>query len=340
MTSSISRIDVEKGVLYFRDHVTTTIAFLHDYETVLYLLVNNTLPDIPEKDAMTQRMKKARDEFKNHQSNLFVSDSTSCEYVLQCLAEQIDDWITKEGMSLYDALLRFVSFTPLVINGQWRLSQGLEIIEPTERYGHSGNVLHTLGFDVDFVDLRDFDAGLILHMDDPDNPSLTELTTLLENGDSPGSAIKKAVQAHVDPLHHGAGTNAMRMIRELKETKNLSESLRSRIESGEKIYGLGHRIYKTIDPRAVLLRKFLIRRTMETEHEWLPQVIDEIARVGAEVILEMKGKEVFPNVDLYNAAVYSTMGFPIEFNTYLFAISRVAGWMAHTLDWFKMNAKI
>ncbi|MCK5240667.1 MAG: hypothetical protein KAR33_14010, partial [Candidatus Thorarchaeota archaeon] len=238
---------------------------------------------------------------------------------------------------LYEGLLRFVSLTPLVITGHWRLSQGLDLVFPTEKYGHSGNVLHSMGFEVDFTDLRDLDAGLILHMDDPDNPSLTQLLNSLENGEKPGEAIRKAIQAHVGPLHHGAGSNAMRMILELKDVEDISNSLQKRVGNGERIFGLGHRIYRTIDPRAVLLKKILERSAKDRDNEWLPILIEDVAKAGAETILKMKGREVFPNVDLYNAAVYSTMGFPIEFNTYLFAISRVAGWMAHTLEWFRMN---
>ncbi len=337
LTSSISRIDAEKGVLYFRDHVTTTIAFLHDYETVLYLLVNDEVPSPTRKNEITKAMQSSRNKFKEYQDDILSREEQSCEYVLECLAEKIDDWTTNGKLTLHDALLRFVSFTPLAINGQYRFNQGLEPVEPTDRYGHSGNILHTMGWEVDFVDLRDFDASLILHMDDPDNPSLTSLIGALESGESPGEAIKRAVKTHPDPLHHGTGTLAMKTIHELRDVENLAEVLRQRITNGQKIYGLGHRIYRTIDPRAALLREFLIRRTQDTEDEWLPQLIANIAEVGADIIYKMKSREVFPNVDLYNAAVYSTFGFPIEYNTYLFAISRVAGWMAHTLDWFKEN---
>ncbi len=330
---------MDRGVLYFRGHVVTTIAFHHDYESILYLLVNDRLPNPTERDTIYRSMQKVRSEFKANHSDVLNLDSTSCEYALQCLAVKIDEWIENESLSLYESLLRFVSLTPLVITGHWRLFQGLDLVAPTEKYGHSGNVLHTMGFEVDFVDLQDFDAGLILHMDDPDNPSLTQLLNSLENGDKPGEAIRKAIRAHVGPLHHGAGSNAMRMIEELRDVENLPEYLRNRIRNGEKLFGLGHRIYRTIDPRAVLLKKILLRRTKETEHEWIPPVIEEVAMVGAEMILEMKGRDVFPNVDLYNAAVYSTLGFPIEFNTYLFAISRAAGWMAHTLDLHRKNPK-
>ncbi|MCK5151532.1 MAG: hypothetical protein KAQ65_06820, partial [Candidatus Thorarchaeota archaeon] len=208
---------MDRGVLYFRGHVVTTIAFHHDYESILYLLVNDRLPNPTERDTIYRSMQKVRSEFKANRSDVLNQDSTSCEYALQCLASKIDEWIENEGLSLYEGLLRFVSLTPLVITGHWRLSQGLDLVFPTEKYGHSGNVLHSMGFEVDFTDLRDLDAGLILHMDDPDNPSLTQLLNSLENGEKPGEAIRKAIQAHVGPLHHGAGSNAMRMILELKD---------------------------------------------------------------------------------------------------------------------------
>ncbi|MFX1606832.1 MAG: citrate/2-methylcitrate synthase, partial [Promethearchaeota archaeon] len=102
--------------------------------------------------------------------------------------------------------------------------------------------------------------------------------------------------------------------------------------SGEKIFGLGHRIYTGIDPRAVILRGILERRTLNTTDAWLVSVSDEVTKEGGLLLSDYKGIQAFANIDLYNAAVYYTLGFPPELNTSLFAISRSAGWMAHILE--------
>jgi citrate synthase len=338
MVEPISSIDVKNGVLRFRGHVATTIAFLHDFETVLYLLIHGELPPPSEKEDLLHSMQAIRRNLLTVVSEVLERKPQSPEDALQVLAGYIDKWFD-EGVSLHDCLLRFVVLTPLVLIGQWRESHHQEVREPTEKFGHSGNILHSMGFEIDFVDLRDFDAALILHMDDPDNPSLTELEDSLNNGRAPGESISRAIQKHGGPLHHGAGTESMKMIEDLRKEESLQLALRKRVDSGQLIFGLGHRIYQTLDPRAKLLKTFLERRTPGTSFEWLVPLLNEVATIGAEIILEKKNKVVHPNVDLFNAAFYSTLGFPIEFNTHLFAISRVAGWMAHSIEWYNQNSK-
>ena len=177
----------------------------------------------------------------------------------------------------------------------------------------------------------DFQTSLILPMDDPKNPSLSALGEALGESDVT-EALLAALRAHVGPLHHGAGALAMAMFEEIQKPENALEYLEKRIKSGGKIFGLGHRIYKGIDPRAVVLRKMLERRTMQTCDEWILHVSDAVAREGRLLLAKHKGIDAFPNIDLYNAAVYFTFGLHPELNTSLFAVSRAAGWMAHILE--------
>ena len=211
---------------------------------------------------------------------------------------------------------------------------------PARNLGYAANVLHMLGCTTRLDDVRDFESCLMLHMGDPDNPSLSALTETLENGGTPGEALIAALQKHVDPTHHGAGTEAMKMVFALKDQEDIHAALQKRLKEGDRIYGLGHRIYRTIDPRAVFLKGLLTKRATGTELQWLPDKIQSIAVEGASVLKEMKGITVYPNVDLYNAAVYLTFGIDIRFNTFLFAISRVAGWMAHILEWYENHPRL
>jgi citrate synthase len=124
----------------------------------------------------------------------------------------------------------------------------------------------------------------------------------------------------------------MVMFNEARDAESTRNYLRRRIENNQKIFGLGHRIYRNFDPRALILKDILQRRVTNTEREWLVILIEEVARDGRSLLAEFKGIQAHPNVDLYNAATYSTFGFPADFNTTLFALSRVTGWSAHILE--------
>ena len=124
----------------------------------------------------------------------------------------------------------------------------------------------------------------------------------------------------------------MKMFIEIKDLEIIKDYLKHRIRNGNKIFGMGHRIYRGFDPRAAMLKEMLKRRAINADDNWLIQIIEEVASEGSAILAELKGIQTYPNVDLYNAATYSTFGFPPEFNTTLFALSRVAGWSAHVLE--------
>ena len=169
-------------------------------------------------------------------------------------------------------------------------------------------------------------------MDDPDNPSLMALSRVIADGGSISEGLVQALSKHVDVLHHGAGAESMKSYLEVRNQDSIRDYLRHRLECGNKIFGLGHRIYRGFDPRALVLREMLQRRSLDTDNEWLIEIIEEVSREGSKLLAELKGIQAHPNVDLYNAATYTTFGFPPDFNTTLFALSRVAGWSAHILS--------
>jgi citrate synthase len=244
----------------------------------------------------------------------------------------LDRFREKHNFNLHDTLLTFVVLCPLVVAGQFTQSENLEMRKSNAKLGHAANFLWMVREPVHMEkNIEDFQTALILPMDDPDNPSLRALTHTLETGNEI-DALRAALKEHVGPLHHGAGTLAMEMFEEIKDPETAKQYLEEKIASGGKIYGLGHRIYKGIDPRAVLLREILENRVENTDDEWILHVSEAVANEGGKLLASQKGIKAHPNIDLYNAAVYSTLGIPPEWNTLLFAISRAAGWMAHILE--------
>lgn len=322
----ISMIDPSTNQLFFRGINATKLSGNSSFERVLYLLIHGQLPSNQELDAISDRMAEFRIFYNSEVDSLFK------------LAWNLEEIKEDNKLDLRDTLLTFVSLAPLVVANEYGIAQGKMIKKPKRQLGHAANFLWmTKGVMLTETELDDFQTSLILHMDDPQNPSLSTLETAVRDDKSISDVLLSALNVHSGPLHHGAGHEAMMMFQEIREQANVRKYLEQRLKSGEKLYGLGHRIYRGIDPRAVVLREMLERRTLKTKNEWLLKVSDSVAKYGRSLLSEYKGIDAYPNVDLYNAAVYFTFGFPPELNTSLFAISRSAGWIAHILDLFKSD---
>jgi citrate synthase len=322
----ISNIDAKKGILYFRGHPVDKLVSNHSYEDILYLLVHGSLGSREQIDDLSKNLRSKRSLLKQS-----IPTGSPGNLVSAVRGQQTNQ---------LERLLALVACAPLVVAIRYREQQGMEAIDQRQDLGHSGNLLWMLtGTEPSTQDLKDFETCLILHMDDPDNPSLTALIHALEEGEVVNEAFAVALEEHKSPLHHGAGTRAAKMILDLRDTDDVEGEVRRAIEQGEKLYGLGHRIYRTIDPRARILQDMLRRRTRDTEKEWLPEHIKNVAEAGARALESEKGVQIYPNVDLYNAFVYSTFNLPIDINTDLFAVSRVAGWMAHALEFIDAHTE-
>ncbi|TFG98813.1 citrate/2-methylcitrate synthase [Candidatus Thorarchaeota archaeon] len=317
----ISRIDSSTNQLFFRGINAIELAKESDYESVLYLLIHGSLPSKRQRNEIVIKMIAFRD--------LYSKDLDS----LQSLAANFNSIKREHSLEQEDSLLAFVSLSAVVAASSLVKTRGLEYQKPNPDLGFAANfLLMSMAKEPSPQDIRDFQSCLILHMDDPDNPSLTGLRKVISESNSISMGLTAALTEHVGVLHHGAGTEAVRMFEEAVNSDNIVGYLRQRIQNGNKIFGMGHRIYRGFDPRALFLKGMLQRRSLNTDNEWFIEVIEEVTREGSSLLSELKGIQAHPNVDLYNAATYATFGFPPEFNTTLFALARVAGWSAHILE--------
>jgi citrate synthase len=330
----ISEIDPVRGQLLFRGADATVLAGKESFESVLHLLIHGHLPTKAQLTTLMTSMNK----YRYHGPDVLDSQSrekSNNASLLIALASRLDEYADRWELDTTGSLLFFVSLTPMVIASHWRLAHGEETVSPRIDLGQAANLLRMLGIQADQELVRDFQTCLILHMDDPQNPSLSILEKKIKSGASPSDSLVAALNEHSKPLHHGAGWEAFKTISAIHDPSEVADALRERMDRGDRIFGLGHRIYRSIDPRAVVLREILRRRTVGTPRESLFQVIEAIATEGSQMIMEQKGLTVYPNVDLYNATVYSILGVPAELNTQMFAVSRVCGWTAHILELLK-----
>ncbi len=181
---------------------------------------------------------------------------------------------------------------------------------------------------------RIFDVCLILHADHEFNASTFAGRVTAATLSDMYSAVTSAIGALKGPLHGGANESVMKMLLEIGDVSNVDEYIHAALAAKKKISGFGHRVYKTEDPRATVLRKMskeLGERTGNLRWYEMSVKIEKIVK---------EEKYLYPNVDFFSASVYYMLGIPIDLFTPIFAISRTAGWTAHILEQYAHNRLI
>ena len=145
------------------------------------------------------------------------------------------------------------------------------------------------------------------------------------------SAVSAAVGALSGELHGGANFEVMKMLLDIEKEENVEDWIQSKIENGERIMGMGHAVYKTVDPRSMVLKELSKKLSEKTGLPWF-NITKKVEETTAETMKNRKERDIFPNVDLYSASVYYMLDIPMDLNTPIFAISRVSGWTAHVIE--------
>ena len=172
---------------------------------------------------------------------------------------------------------------------------------------------------------------LILHADHTFNASTFTARQVASTRAHMYSASSAAIGALSGELHGGANTEVMKMLLEIGELDKVEGWIKEKMSAGDKIMGMGHAVYKTYDPRAQVLKELSRKLAEKNKEPWF----DMTEKVEKTTISEMKlqkDREIYPNVDLYSASIYYMLKIPVDLNTPIFAISRVAGWAAHIIE--------
>jgi citrate synthase len=230
---------------------------------------------------------------------------------------------------------RLMAKTPQIIATYQRLRTGADAIEPRDDLGIAANFLYALtGKEPDAQVARDFDVVLVLYADHTLNASTFAGRVAAATLADMYAAATAAVATLQGPLHGGAITEVREMLEEIGTPDQAPDWVRDRLAAKQKIMGFGHRVYKTWDPRATVLRDIAERLGRQFGE---PSWFDISVRVQETV---MDAKQLYPNVDFYTASVYSALGLPPDLYTPLFAASRMAGWTAHIREQYADNRLI
>lgn len=233
-----------------------------------------------------------------------------------------------------EAAAMLLAQSPVIVAAAWRRRQGLEPIPPRPELGFAANYLYLLGGgEPDAERVRALETYLNTVVDHGLNASTFTARVITSTGSDFVSAITGAIGALKGPLHGGAPGPALDMVFEIGEASRAEEVLRRKIESGERLMGFGHRVYKVRDPRADVLAAAAQRLYTRGGDMHLYELARAVEHTALRLLEEYKpGRKLQTNVEFYTALLLHGIGLPTELFTPTFAISRVAGWIAHCYE--------
>jgi citrate synthase len=350
MESEVGFIDGQKGVLEYRGIPIEELAEKSTYEEVSYLLLWGKLPTREElakfdHDLRTHRRIKYRltDLIKCLPENGHPMDALQAGvaalgmfYPAKIDASEVPPGTDVLSQSKhYWSIIRLIAKLPTIAAAFERMRRGDEPVRPRDDLSHAANFLWMLTEqDPDPLDVRVLDVCLILHAEHTMNASTFSGLVVGSTLADPYTMVASAIGALTGPLHGGANEQALKMFREIKTVDNVRPFIKGKLERKERIMGVGHRVYKVKDPRAFALQQ-LASHLFETKGE---HPLYKVAQEVEQAINDHVGaKGIASNVDFYSGVVYDKLGIPIDQFTPIFAIARVAGWLAHWAEQLRNN---
>jgi len=336
--TKVSFIDGEKGILIYRGYRIEELAEKASFMEVAYLLLNHELPNPGQLKAFEQQIKEAR-EVPEFIFDCFekLSKSANPMDVLQAtipiLAMDDPDLMDESREANIRMAIRLIARLPIVVAAWNRIRQDLEPLSSEESLSHAANFLWLLhGTKPDPEIAKDLDTCLTLHADHTFNASTFACREVVSTRAHMYAGVAAGIGALSGSLHGGANARVMKMLAELENESDIPGWVKKELDGGGRIMGMGHAVYKTMDPRAKYLKDMAARLGKKTGQERWHQLSIEIEKTGLEAFAQRGRTEIQPNVDFYSAPVYHIMGIPVDIMTPVFAISRIAGWCAHIIE--------
>ena len=334
--TKISYIDGQKGKLIYRGFDILDLTKNSNFEETCFLLLHDELPTKNEYDDFKTQLVDARVIPKQMQINMgnWRKDADPMD-VLQAFVAAFGGYYDEEfstKQASYQRAINLIGKVPTIVSSWQRIRHNKKIVESNSDLSHAANFLYMLnGEEPDPEMEKIFDVCLILHADHTLNASTFAAREVASTRAHMYSAASAAVGALSGELHGGANYEVMRMLLDIKTVDNVESYIKEKFANNERIMGMGHAVYKTVDPRSQVLKELSKRLSEKTGQSWY-DITNRVEQVTAELMKKTKGVEIFPNVDLYSASVYYMLGIPMDLNTPVFAISRAAGWAAHIIE--------
>ncbi len=332
--SALSNVEGAEGRLSYLGYSIDSLVESCCYEEVVFLLHKGRLPKQAELDAINQRLRGDRslpqgvlDFLKAAPKDANPMDVLRTGVSMLGLYDDRDAIGEPDLAKVEEIGLSLVAQVPIIVAAFHRYRQGLELPPVRSDLSEAAHFLYLItGETPSETATKTLDIAYILHADHGMNASTFSARVTVATLSDMYSAVTSAIGTLKGPLHGGANEGVIHMLQEIGELDKVDAWVEGKLARKEKIMGIGHRVYKVLDPRAPHLRKIAIQLTEELgEPKWI-QMSERIAAIMS----ERKGLNA--NVDFYSATVYYSLGIPTDLFTPIFAIARTSGWTAQVLE--------
>lgn len=330
--SSISYVDGQKGILQYRGIDIEELAEKSTFLETAYLLIWGELPKKEELEAFKhevyyhRRIKyRIRDMMKSFPESGHPMDA------LQASAAALGLFYSRRDLDnpayIRAAVVRLLAKIPTMVAAFELMRKGNDPVRPRDELDYSANFLYMLSErEPDPLAAHIFDVCLMLHAEHTMNASTFSARVTASTLTDPYAVVASAVGTLGGPLHGGANEEVITMLEEIGSVENVGPYLEDRLQRKAKIMGFGHRVYKVKDPRATILQNLAQKLFDKFGYDKYYDIAVEMERVIEE---KLGQKGIYPNVDFYSGLVYRKLGITTDLFTPVFAIARVAGWLAH-----------
>ena len=334
----ISDVQGAAGKLIYRGYLIEDLANRASFEEVAYLLLFEKLPNPAELKTFKNQLIAERAipseviaALKTRPKNALVMDILQAG--VSMLAHHDPDVTDQTREAAVRIAIRLIAKFPTIIAAWDRIRNKKEPIKPSPELDHGANFLYMLKGEAPDEEVgRMMDICLVLHAEHSFNASTFAAREVASTRAHMYASIAAAVGSLSGELHGGANMRVMQMLKEIGSKDKVEAYVNAQFDAGRKIFGLGHAVYDTDDPRATILApmsKKMGERINETKWYEISQLLE---KTGKAEFKRRKGKDIYVNVDFYSASLYYAMGIPIDLFTPVFAISRIAGWTAHVVE--------
>ena len=336
--TKISFIDGENGILIYRGYRIEELAKSSSFVETAYLLLNGSLPSREEFNKFNDQLTKARvlpdflyKSFKKWPKDADPMDVLQAAVPLLAMTDR--DLEDESREANVRKATRLIARIPAIVAAWQRIRNELEPLAPDDNLSHAANFLWQLhGEKPDPQVARELDVCLLLHADHTFNASTFACREVVSTKAHMYAGVAAGVGALSGSLHGGANARVVKMIYEIESEKDLAGWVKDRLDRGERIMGMGHAVYKTTDPRAIILKKTSEKLGKQAGNEDWYKLLSKIEELAVKEF-ESRGKSTIkPNVDFYSGSVYHMLGIPTDLMTPMFAIARISGWCAHIIE--------
>jgi citrate synthase len=336
-TTRLSAVVGDKGQLVYCGYDINELAGKVSYEEVVYLLWNNKLPNRAELDRCTNQLRSQRklpdgviDFIKGAPKNAAPMDVIRTAISMLGLYDpNIREATLEKGKERARSITAKIGVIAAYFH---RARNGKPLPTVREDLGEAAHFLYLMCGEEPTKEAADtLDLAFVLHAEHGMNASTFSARVTISTLSDVYSAITSAIGTLKGPLHGGANEGVIHMLEEIGDEKNVDAYIEKKLAAKEKIMGIGHRVYKTLDPRAPHLQAMAVKLSEKLgEPKWI-RMSERIAE------LMKQKKNLNANVDFYSATVYYSLGIPTDLFTPVFAVARTSGWCAHVLEQLEDN---